>query len=202
VRVASCKWGYQLKFWPQKRWKKILLITLLVMVVILAVLLAYVAYAINNDVVTQLVIRNPEGVKTALVLYHPGLTSFSKDVAFAFADGLVENDWRVEVTTPSIEAPTDLSKYSLLVVVSNTYAFTPDAPTTRQLERIGNLSGIQSVLITLGAGSAQESKQSLENMIQARNGTIIESLLLYSMAPNEGDKSATEIAEETAQQIT
>jgi hypothetical protein len=202
VRVASCKWGYQLKFWPQKRWKKILLITLLVMVVILAVLLAYVAYAINNDVVTQLVIRNPEGVKTALVLYHPGLTSFSKDVAFAFADGLVENDWRVEVTTPSIEAPTDLSKYSLLVVVSNTYAFTPDAPTTRQLERIGNLSGIQSVLITLGAGSAQESKQSLENMIQARNGTIIESLLLYSMAPSEGDKSATEIAEETAQQIT
>jgi hypothetical protein len=202
VRVASCKWGYQLKFWPQKRWKKILLITLLVMVVILAVLLAYVAYAINNDVVTQLVIRNPEGVKTALVLYHPGLTSFSKDVAFAFADGLVENDWRVEVTTPSIEAPTDLSKYSLLVVVSNTYAFTPDAPTTRQLERIGNLSGIQSVLITLGAGSAQESKRSLENMIQARNGTIIESLLLYSMAPSEGDKSATEIAEETAQQIT
>jgi hypothetical protein len=191
-----------LKFWPQKRWKKILLITLLTIIVILAVLLAYVAYAINNDVVTQLVIRNPEGVKDALVLYHPGLTSFSKDVAYAFADGLVENDWRVEVATPSIEAPTEISKYSLLVVVSNTYAFTPDAPTTRQLERIGNLSGIQSVLLTLGAGSAQESKQSLENMIQDRNGTIIESLLLYSMAPNEGDKSATEIAEETAQQIT
>jgi len=191
-----------LKFWPQKRWKKILLITLLAMVVILAVLLAYVAFAINNDVVTQTVIRNPEGAKTALVLYHPGLASFSKDVAYAFADGLVENDWRVEVATPSIEAPTDVSTYSLLVVVSNTYAFTPDAPTTRHLERIGNLNGIQSVLLTLGAGSAQESKQSLENMIQARNGTIIESLLLYSMAPNEGDKSATEIAEQTAQEIT
>ena len=202
MRVASCKQGYQLKFWPQKRWKKILLITLLTIIVILAILLIYVGSVISNDVVTQLVIRNPEGVKDALVLYHPGLTSFSKDVAYSFADGLVENDWRVEVATPSIEAPTDVSAYSLLVVVSNTYAFTPDAPTTRQLERIGNLSGIQSVLITLGAGSAQESKQSLENMIQARNGTIIESLLLYSMAPNEGDKSATEIAEETAQQIT
>ena len=191
-----------MKFWPQKRWKKILLITLLAIVVILAVLLAYVGFVISNDVFTQLVIRNPEGVKTALVLYHPGLTSFSKDVAFAFSDGLVKNDWRVEVATPSIEAPTDVSKYSLLVVVSNTYAFTPDAPTTRHIERIGNLNGIQVVLLTLGAGSAQESKQSLENMIQARNGTIIKSLLLYSMAPNEGDKSATEIAEETAQQIT
>ena len=191
-----------MKFWPQKRWKKILLITLLTIVVVSAVLLIYVGFVINNDVVTQLVIRNPEGAKTALVLYHPGLTSFSKDVAYAFADGLVENDWRVEVATPSFEAPTDVSKYSLLVVISNTYAFTPDAPTTRHLERIGNLNGIQSVLLTLGAGSAEESKQSLENMIQDRNGTIIESLLLYSMAPNEGDKSATEIAEQTAQQIT
>jgi hypothetical protein len=191
-----------LKFWPQKRWKKILLITLLTIVVVSAVLLIYVGFVINNDIVTQLVIRNPEGAKTALVLYHPGLTSFSKDVAYAFADGLVENDWRVEVATPSFEAPTDVSKYSLLVVVSNTYAFTPDAPTTRHLERIGNLNGIQSVLLTLGAGSAEESKQSLENMIQDRNGTIIESLLLYSMAPNEGDKSATAIAKETAQQIT
>ena len=191
-----------MKFWPQKRWKKILLTTLLTIVVLLAVLLIYVGFVISNDVVTQLVIRNPEGVKDALLLYHPGLTSFSKDVAYSFADGLVENDWSVEVATPSIEAPTDVSAYSLLVVVSNTYAFTPDAPTTRHLERIGNLDGIQTVLLTLGAGSAQESKQSLENTIQARNGTIIESLLLYSMAPNEGDKSATELAEETAQQIT
>ena len=179
-----------------------MLITLLTIVVVSAALLIYVGFVINNDVVTQLVIRNPEGAKTALVLYHPGLTSFSKDVAYAFTVGLIKNDWRVEVATPSIEAPTDISAYSLLVVVSNTYAFTPDPPTTRHLERIGNLDGIQTVLLTLGAGSAQESKQSLENMIQDRNGTIIESLLLYSMAPNEGDKSATEIAEETAQQIT
>ena len=179
-----------------------MLITLLTIVVISAILLIYIGFVINNDVVTQLVIRNPEGAKTALVLYHPGLTSFSKDVAYAFADGLVENDWRVEIATPSLEAPTNVSKYSLLVVVSNTYAFTPDAPTTRHLERIGSLNGIQSVLLTLGAGSAEESKQSLENMIQDRNGTIIESLLLYSLAPNEEDKSATEIAKETARQIT
>jgi len=44
--------------------------------------------------------------------------------------------------------------------MSNTYAFTPDKPTMRQLDRMGNLDGIQTVLITLGAGSAQESKTS------------------------------------------
>jgi hypothetical protein len=88
------------------------------------------------------------------------------------------------------------------VVASNTYAFAPEAPITRHLDRIGDLEGIQTVLLTLGAGSAEGSKQALENMIQAENGTIVKSLLLYSLAPNEGDLSATELAKQAAQQIT
>ena len=191
-----------MRFWPQKKWKKILLVTLLMIVVISVSFLGYASFAMNNDVVTQLVIKNPTGSKTALVLYHPGLSSFSHDVSYAFADGLVSNGWRVEIATSSIEAPTNLSKYSLLVISSNTYAFTPDSPTTRQLERIGNLNGIQTVLLTLGAGSAQESQKALETTIQASNGTILQSLVLYSMAPNEGDRSATEIAQQTAREIT
>ena len=191
-----------MRFWPQKKWKKILLVTLLIIVVISVSLLGYASFAMNSDVVTQLVIKNPTGSKTALVLYHPGLSSFSHDVSYAFADGLVSNGWRIEIATSSIEAPTNLSKYSLLVISSNTYAFTPDSPTTRQLERIGNLNRIQTVLLTLGAGSAQESQKALETTIQASNGTILQSLVLYSMAPNEGDRSATEIAQQTAREIT
>jgi hypothetical protein len=191
-----------MRFWPQKKWKKILLVTLLITVAISVSLLWYVSFAINNDVVTQLVIKNPTGNKIALVLYHPGLSSFSNDVSYAFADGLVSNGWRVEIATSSIEAPTNLSKYSLLVISSNTYAFTPDSPTTRQLERIGNLNGIQTVLLTLGAGSAQESQKALETTIQTSNGTILQSLILYSMAPNQGDRTATEIAQQTAREIT
>ena len=191
-----------MRFWPQKKWKKILLVTLLMIVVISVSLLGYVSFAMNNDVVTQLVIKNATGSKTALVLYHPGLSSFSHDVSYAFADGLVSNGWRVEIATSSIEAPTNISKYSLLVISSNTYAFTPDSPTTRQLERIGNLNGIQTVLLTLGAGSAQESQKALETTIQTSNGTILQSLVLYSMAPNQGDRSATEIAQQTAREIT
>jgi hypothetical protein len=191
-----------MRVWPQKKWKKILLVTLLMTVAISGSLLIYASFTMNNDVVTQLVIKNPAGNKTALVLYHPGLSSFSHDVSYAFADGLVSNGWRVEIATSSIEAPTNLSKYSLLVISSNTYAFIPDAPTTRQLERIGNLNGIQTVLLTLGAGSAQESQKALEAKIQNSNGTILQSLVLYSMAPNQGDRTATEIAQQTAREIT
>jgi len=57
------------------------------------------------------------------------------------------------------------------------------------------------VLITLGAGSAEQSQQVFENLVETSNGTIIKSLLLYSMAPNEGGNSVTEIAKLAAQQI-
>ena len=155
----------------------------------------------NNDVITELVIKNPDGAKTALIVYHPGLSSFSHDVSYAFAEGLTTNNWLVEVTTPSTEAPTDLSKYDLIVISSNTYGFNPDTPTTHHLERIGDLKGIETVLITLGAGSAEESQKIFENLVDSHNGTIIESLLLYSLAPNENNKKATEIAEQIASEI-
>jgi len=191
-----------LKFLPQKRWKRILVIVLLALMVVSVAVSVYAYLGMNNDVVTELVVKNPDGSKAALILYHPGLSSFSHDVAYAFADGLVSNGWRVEIATPSVEAPTDLSKYDLLVISSNTYAFSPDAPTTRHLERIGDLEGIPTVVVTLGAGSAEQSQQVFEELVESHNGTIIESLLLYSMAPNEGDKSATEIAYEVAKGIS
>ena len=190
-----------MKFWPQKRWKKILLIVLLTTIIVSTLLLIYASFGMNNDVITHLVIKNPEGIKTALVIYHPGLSSFSHDVSYAFADGLVSTGWRVELATPSIEAPINLSKYSLLVIASNTYGFNPDTPTTRHLERIGDLGGIKTVAITLGAGSAEQSQEALENLVEDSNGIIIESLILYSMAPNEGDFSAIEIANQVAKAI-
>ena len=187
-----------MKLWPQKRWKKVLLIILLTFIIVSASLLAYASFVMNNDVSSELIIRNPQGSKTALLLYHPGLSSFSHDVSYAFADGLASNNWRVEIATPSKEAPTETSKYDLLIVASNTYGFTPDTPTTRHLERMGDLDGIQVVLLTLGAGSALESQQSLEDTIESQNGIIIRSILVYSLAPNEGEKSPTELAKETA----
>jgi hypothetical protein len=190
-----------MRYWPQKKWKRVLLIVAVVLIITSFSTLAVISYLINTDKVTQIEIINPKGVKNAIIFYHPGLSSFAHDISYAFAEGLKVNDWRVEIATPSIEAPTNLSKYDLLVIASNTYGSNPDTPTTRHLERIGDLQGIQTVLITLGAGSAEQSKQVFEDLVKAQKGTIIGSLLLYSIAPNEEGYSATEIASQTAQQI-
>ena len=190
-----------MKYWPQKKWKKMLIIVVIVLIITSFSTLAVISYLINTDKVTQIEIINPNGEKNAVIFYHPGLSSFAHDVSYAFADGLTLNNWRVEIATPSIEAPTDLSKYDLIVIASNTYGFNPDTPTIRHLERIGDLKGKQTVLITLGAGSAEQSQQVFEDLVKTQNGTIIATLLLYSMAPNEEGYSATEIAIQVAQQI-
>jgi hypothetical protein len=190
-----------MRYWPQKKWKKILLTVVLVLIIASFSTLAVISYLINTDKVTQIEIINQNGEKNAVIFYHPGLSSFAHDVSYAFADGLTLNNWRVEIATPSIEAPTDLSKYDLIVIASNTYGFNPDTPTIRHLERIGDLKGKQTVLITLGAGSAEQSQQVFEDLVKTQNGTIIATLLLYSMAPNEEGYSATEIAIQVAQQI-
>ncbi len=70
-----------MRFWPQKKWKKIVLVTLLVIIISSISFLVYMSYVINNDVVTQLVIENPTGSKTAIIFYHPGLSSFSYDIS-------------------------------------------------------------------------------------------------------------------------
>ena len=68
------------------------------------------------------------------------------------------------------------------MVVSNTYGFNPDTPTTRHLERIDDLGGIKTVVITLGAGSAEQSQKALENLVEDSNGVIIESSTKFSNA--------------------
>jgi flavorubredoxin len=195
---------FALKLWPQKRWKKILLISVIVIVVVLASLLAYVIYAINTDIATELVVKNPDGSKTALVLYHPGLSSFAHDVSYAFADGLASNGWRVEIATPSTQASTDTSKYNLLVLVASTYGGQPDSPTMRHLERMGDLHGINTVIVALagGVGGAESTTKALQEAVSSANGTIIKLLALYNQAPNEGNKSATELAEQAGSEIT
>ena len=59
----------------------------------------------------------------------------------AFSEGLVSNGWRVDVTTASKEAPTDLTGYDLLVLSAPTYDWVPAKPIQRYLERLGDLGG-------------------------------------------------------------
>jgi flavorubredoxin len=190
-----------MKLWPQKKWKQILLASFLAVVVVLAVFGAYAGLTLNKDVVSGVDVVNPNGSKTALIVYQPGLSSFPRDVSYAFGDGLASSGWRVEITTASSQAPSDLSKYSLLVLGFPCYGASPGTAIIRYVDRLANLQGINTVIVACAAGSPGGSVDTMKQKVQAAGGTFRDSLSLFTMAPNEGNGTATDIARQTGAQI-
>jgi hypothetical protein len=169
-----------LNFWPQKRWKKILLTTLLITLAVLGGVGAYLEYSVYREVTTQTEVLNANGAKTALVNYHPGLTDYAKNVTYTYAEALAANGWRVEITTASPQAPTDLSKYSLLVLGWAIYDFNPAPTITNQIHRIGNLNGINTTVIILGGGlDPLNVKETMSKTVQEANGNLIQIFAVY-----------------------
>jgi hypothetical protein len=165
-----------LRLWPNKKWKKALLVIFLVLVAVGS----FFEWSVYREVVTPVVVKNSEGSKTALLIYHPGLTSFSHDVAYSFADGLVSNDWKVDIATASPQAPIQISKYDLLVLCWPIYDLSPGPTIANHLKRIGGLQGIDTVLVTLGGGiDPLKCAGTIAGIVQNANGTVRESLTAF-----------------------
>lgn len=169
-----------MKFLPQKKWKKILVIAILAFVIVVAAVSGFVFFKINSDYVSETDVLNADGSETALIIYHPGFSSFMKDTAYAFADGLVENNWRVEITTASSQAPSELSDYSLLVLGSGVYASGPSPAIKRHVERIGDLQELDTVLLVTSAFSDGVAEAQIKQTVEEHNGIVKEVLSVYS----------------------
>jgi flavorubredoxin len=190
-----------MKLWPQKKWKRILLVLFLTIIIVGAILLAYVGLSINRDVNSPIDVINAAGSKTALIVYQPGLSSFPRDVSYAFANGLAANGWRVELTTASSQTQSDLSNYSLLVLGFPIYGASPGTAIVRYIDRLANLHGINVVIVACAAGSPGQSVDTMKQKAQAAGGTFKGSITLFSMAPNEGNGTATDIARQYGTQF-
>jgi flavorubredoxin len=186
-------------------------IALIVITIILAAVAARMYYEHNKEVVDEVKVLNPgESVGTALVVYHHGKSDFQHRVVSGFAEGLVSNGWRVEMTTASDQAPTDLSDYNLLVLGGPTYIFTPDRPIRSYLGKLGDLKGQRTVVITTGMGAGKRSSSIMERLVREANGDLVKSLLLYKIRPNNDNRYvngkqnralAVEIATQAAKEI-
>ncbi len=142
------------------------------MVLIVASVSVYVLIKADSDFTSEIKVLNPNGSATALVIYHPGFSSFTEDVIYALGDGLVENGWRVEITTASDQAPTDLAKYSLLILGSPVYGGSPSASIERHVDRIGNLEGIESVLVVTSGGINAGAEAVMQKIVEDHNGVV------------------------------
>jgi hypothetical protein len=159
----------------------------------------------NTPHTSDVQVKNPGGsAGIAFVVYQPGISNFQEQVTLAFVDGLISNDWRVEITTASSQTPTDLSKYDLLVLGSPIYGDAPASPLVDYISSAGDLGSMNTVIILTGAGSGNTAVNTLENLVQEANGNIVKTLLLYTQAPNEelyGISDPLEIATKAGQEI-
>ena len=186
-----------MRFWPQKRWKKIVLTILLITLAVLGGVGAYFEYSVYREVSTQTVILNANGAKIALVIYHPGLSEYAKNVTYTYAEALASIDWRVEIATASPLAPTEITKYSLLVLGWAIYDFNPAPTITNQINRIGNLNGINTTIIILGGGlDPLNVKEAITKTVRDANGTITQIFTAYrsQRSPTLLQTKAAEIA--------
>jgi hypothetical protein len=193
--------------WRLYRMARTLLRNLLVIAVLILVAAVALLYFVTSlEVVSGIEVLNRAGERgTALVVYHPGLTAFHERVTSAFADGLVSNGWRAEMTTASSRAPADLSSYDLLVLADPAYPWTPNLPIKRYLSRLGDLGGQKTAIIVTAIGMGGPSISAMERLVRAANGDLVQSLLLHSLAPNEeiyGISEPEEIAYQLARGIT
>jgi flavorubredoxin len=179
----------------------------IILVLIIVFIVAFVAFgafagllmsgAISREVVSEIDIKNAVGDTTALIVYQPGFSSFPRDAVYAFADGLVSSGWRVEITTASSEAPSDLSKYSLLTLAYPVYGGTPGTAIVSYINRVSDLNEIDTVIIACAGGDSGESIEPLKQQVEDANGKYYDSLALS----NQVD-SALENARQAGSNIT
>jgi hypothetical protein len=177
-------------------------VTLLVLFVAWHGLLGLV---VNAEVISEIEVLNPNGsAGTTLLVYHPGRSGFQKMLIEGFSEGLVSNGWRVEITTASREAPTDLSGYDLLVLSAPTYDWVPARPIQRYLERLGDLGGQPTVVVISAAGTTTLSLPKMESLVREANGDLVTSHALWTLVPNRleyGIDDPEEIMRREAQAI-
>jgi hypothetical protein len=123
-------------------------------------------------------------------VYQPGFSSFPRDASYAFAEGLASSGWRVEITSASPQAPVDLSKYTLLTLGYPVYGGAAGTGVVNYINRVGDIGGINTVIIACGGGDTGETLQPpLRPLVIAANGTFYKGLSLSNQ-----DSSALDVA--------
>jgi menaquinone-dependent protoporphyrinogen IX oxidase len=169
-----------MKILPQKKWKKALLVTLIVFLIVGVPIVSFLEYSVYKETATPIEVKNAGGNKTALVIYHPGLTAFSHDIAYTFADRLASNGWRVEITTASSQAPANITKYELIVLDWPIYDFNPGPTLTNYVHRIGDLQNKDTVIITIGGGiNPFNAQDAMKQIVQEVNGNLKDLVAIF-----------------------
>ena len=164
------------------RWWKMILLTAVGLLLCGA---AIVTVVVEREADYTLQSLGGDGEPRALILYHPSRDAhFTDDLSMAVAEGLKAAGYSVDRATLTSVTPDQPTGYRLLVVVSNTYFWTPDLPTLRYLKR-ARLHRVQTVGVIAGAGATTRSQQMLERALLRSGAALIGMRAFWIARPND-----------------
>jgi hypothetical protein len=143
------------------------------------------------EIIRDVEIRNPDGsTGTVFVVFRPGVSRFNEDIINDFIRGLVESDWRVEVTTCSAQTPTNVTAYDLVVMGSPVNGGKPHQSMLDYLAR-ANLAGKPVVLILTSGGEDGPGMSYFENATIDANGVVLSEFQFILLEASAGDSAYT-----------
>jgi hypothetical protein len=171
--------------------KRICGLTCIILITGLILSIVIVTSLNSVEIIRDLEIQNPDGTKgTVFVVFRPGLTGFNEGVVNEFVRGLVDSDWRVEVTTCSSQTPTNVTLYDLIVLGSPVNGAKPHASMLEYLTRIDFL-GKPVVLILTSGGLGGTGMDYFGNATIAANGVILAEMQYAILESDAGSRAYT-----------
>lgn len=164
-------------------WKMILLVAAGFLLCGLVIVTVFVER--EADYTLQSLSAGVECEPKALILYHPSRDAhFTDELSLAVAEGLKAAGYAVDRATLTGTTPDQPKGYRLLVVVSNTYFWTPDLPTLRYLKR-ARLDRLPTVGVIAGAGATSRSQRVLEESLSGSGAAVIARRPFWTARPND-----------------
>jgi hypothetical protein len=143
------------------------------------------------ETIRDVEVQNPDGTTgTVFVVFRPGVSGFNEGVVNEFVRGLVDSDWRVEVTTSSSQTPTNVTKYDLIVLGSPTNGAMPHVSMLDYLVRV-DLLGKPVVLILTAGGFGATELDYFKNVTSAANGVILSAMEFTIFESDAGSRAYT-----------
>jgi hypothetical protein len=141
----------------------------------------------NAEVVSPVTAAGGDGrAGRALIVHHQGRGSqhFQQRMQLALAEGLQSQGWRVDITTASREAPSDVSAYDLLVLGAQTYNWCPARPVIEYVDRLHDLRGKPVVVVVSGGGMTERAMRVLQSHVLRAGGAIVDAIEIWKTRPN------------------
>jgi len=140
-------------------------------------------------------------VGRALIIYHPGGTGYTEEVAYAIGKALQAKGWEVHLDRANSRAVSDLTEFNLLCVGSPTYIGSPRPPVVNYINRCSNLEKRTCLVLTTGGQNPNESNKKLQNLLESRGGKVISSLALLTKQKDQVDELTEELVEKMVKLI-